>query len=274
MSQSTPEEGTEQDISFQAVASSPLSTGGMFGLCSLLRPFSPSCRRSSLTGMNLQTTASVAPVTAIHTTDTAGGTRTAKSAKCSLARRKPNADDFMAVSIAMVRAATSPKPIALGMKKPKSPPSRWRRMMGICSLMPASRIGWLTCATDDATSRHVDITPTRGVTGRIALTALLKNLLAIMPTAMGPRTTVMVLLTMPTASSATLVPSRALHRRGVAKMAPMVVAVVISTDSATSPRAMYVHKFDACPPLMHPTNTRPAASVLSSPATVPRSLAR
>jgi hypothetical protein len=34
-------------------------------------------------------TPSVEPVTAIHTTDTADGTRVRKSAKCNLARRKP-----------------------------------------------------------------------------------------------------------------------------------------------------------------------------------------
>jgi len=36
-----------------------------------------------------QITPSVEPVTAIHTTDTADGTRVRKSAKCNLARRKP-----------------------------------------------------------------------------------------------------------------------------------------------------------------------------------------
>jgi len=47
------------------------------------------------------------------------------------------------------------------------------------------------------------------------------------------------------------------------KMAPKVVAVVISTDRATFPRAMYVHKFEAWPPLMLPTSTIPATNALS-----------
>ncbi len=50
---------------------------------------------------------------------------------------------------------------------------------------------------------------------------------------------------MPTASTGTTVPSIALHSKGVQKMAPIVVAVVIITLRATLPFAMYVHKFDA-----------------------------
>ena len=55
------------------------------------------------TGICLHTTASVAPTRAIHTTDTAEGTRVRYWAKCNFASRKPKADDFIAVSIAMVR---------------------------------------------------------------------------------------------------------------------------------------------------------------------------
>ena len=43
------------------------------------------------------------PTRAIHTTDTAEGTRVRYWAKCNFASRKPKADDFIAVSIAMVR---------------------------------------------------------------------------------------------------------------------------------------------------------------------------
>lgn len=68
----------------------------------------------SPTGMYLQITARVDPVTAIHTTDTAGGTRARKGAKWSLARRKPKAEDFMAVSMAMVLLG---QPRARGKKK-------------------------------------------------------------------------------------------------------------------------------------------------------------
>jgi len=63
---------------------------------------------------NLQTTAKIAPTRAIHTTLTADGTRVAYCVKCNLASKNPNADDFIAVSIAMVRDWTSVKFNALG----------------------------------------------------------------------------------------------------------------------------------------------------------------
>ena len=50
-------------------------------------------------------------------------------------------------------------------------------------------IGSATCATALATSRQVEMTPTTGAKGRIAFTNLGKNLLAVMPMAMGARTT-------------------------------------------------------------------------------------
>jgi len=54
------------------------------------------------------------------------------------------------------------------------------------------------------------------------------------------------------------------------KIAPRVVAVVISTLSATFPFAIYVHKLLACPPLMLPTNTMPASIPGSSRKANPR----
>jgi hypothetical protein len=48
-------------------------------------------------------------------------------------------------------------------------------------------------------------------------------------------------------------------------IAPMVVAVVMRTLSATLPRAMYVHKLLAWPPLMLPTRTIPAVKAGDSP---------
>ena len=44
-----------------------------------------------------------------------------------------------------------------------------------------------------------------------------------------------------------------LQSSGVIKMAPIVVHVVMRTESATSPLAMYVHRLEAWPPLMEPT---------------------
>lgn len=83
------------------------------------------------TGMYLQITAKIDPVKAIHTTLTAAGTRAAYCPKCNLANRKPKAEDFMAVSMAMVRHATSPKPVSLGRKYPKRPPTKCKRRTGI-----------------------------------------------------------------------------------------------------------------------------------------------
>ena len=60
-------------------------------------------------GKKRKATAMLEPTSAIHTTETALGTRTAGEPKWSFASRKPNADDFIAVSIAIVRALVSPK---------------------------------------------------------------------------------------------------------------------------------------------------------------------
>lgn len=95
-------------------------------------------------------TAKVDPVTAIHTTETALGTRVSSEGKCSFAyhksrisetnlsvsisvltKRKPKAEDFIEVSIAIVRQVVSSKPIILGRKKPKTPPSKCSRSTGI-----------------------------------------------------------------------------------------------------------------------------------------------
>jgi hypothetical protein len=75
---------------------------------------------------------------------------------------------------------------------------------------------------------------------------------------------------MPPASTGTTVPSIVLHKNGVIKIAPTVVAVVINTLSATFPLAMYVQRLLACPPLMLPTSTIPANSPASKPNALPR----
>ncbi len=49
-----------------------------------------------------------------------------------------------------------------------------------------------------------------------------------------------------TASTGTSVPARVLVSSGVMMIAPRVDAVVIRTDRATSPCAMYVATLDAC----------------------------
>merc|ERR1712167_410617 len=68
---------------------------------------------TGLTGMKRHATAMLEPVSAIQTTDTAEGTRAAKAPKCNLARRKPKAELFMEVSMAIVLLEVSPKPRAL-----------------------------------------------------------------------------------------------------------------------------------------------------------------
>lgn len=71
---------------------------------------------------------------------------------------------------------------------------------------------------------------------------------------------------MPVASTGTMVPSTKDASSGVMNVTPTVVAVVMMTDNATSPLAMYVHKLEACPPLMEPMSTQPATSGSDSPA--------
>ena len=84
--------------------------------------------------------------------------------------------------------------------------------------------------------------------------------MASIPRTMGRRTTCTVEMATPTASTGTSAPSRSFAMRGVMKMAPTVVTVVMSTESATSPLAMYVQRLDAWPPLIEPTSTMPAVS--------------
>ena len=139
--------------------------------------------------MYRQTTANKDPVSAIQTTDTADGTRAANSPKCNFASKKPNADDFMEVSIAMVREEVSSNPTALGRKYPTRPPIKWSIKMGICRLKPAARMGSATCATALATNMQVLTTPTTGAKGNTAFTKLGKKRLVAMPMAMGARTT-------------------------------------------------------------------------------------
>ena len=45
------------------------------------------------------------------------------------------------------------------------------------------------------------------------------------------------------------------------KMALMVVAVVMMTERATLPFAMYVQRLEACPPLIEPTRTIPTGTL-------------
>ena len=67
---------------------------------------------------------------------------------------------------------------------------------------------------------------------------------------------------------------RTLQMSGVIKMAPIVVQVVIRTERATSPFAMYAHRFDAWPPLIEPTRTMPAVSAAGRPIRLERPNAR
>ena len=68
---------------------------------------------TGLTGMKRHATAMLDPVRAIHTTDTADGTRAANAPKCNLASRNPNAELFIDVSMAIVLEEVSPNPRAL-----------------------------------------------------------------------------------------------------------------------------------------------------------------
>merc|ERR1712167_531528 len=67
---------------------------------------------TGLTGMKRHATAMLDPVSAIQTTDTAEGTRAAKAPKCNLASRKPKAELFIEVSMAIVLEDVSPNPRA------------------------------------------------------------------------------------------------------------------------------------------------------------------
>ena len=75
----------------------------------VLSPYSP-----SFTGMYLQTTDRRLTINANQTMLTAEGTRAIYSPKCNLASKNPNAEDFVDVSMAIVRDFTSPSPTSLG----------------------------------------------------------------------------------------------------------------------------------------------------------------
>mmetsp|Transcript_77639 Transcript_77639/g.122523 ORF Transcript_77639/g.122523 Transcript_77639/m.122523 type:complete len:218 (+) Transcript_77639:298-951(+) len=202
---------------------------------------------------------------AIHTTLTALGTRTLKAPKCSEARRKPKALDFMAVSMATVRQVFSSKPEALVALKPSKPPTRCNAAQANCKGSPADWMGSAHLATEAPTRRTVEITPTTGVKGETALQSLGARVLSPTPKKMGNSTTWKVDHTIPAASTGTTAPSTKWQIKGVMKMHPRVVDVVMSTLRATSPPAIKVQRFDACPPLMDPTSTRPARIGPSAP---------
>merc|ERR1712094_12923 len=63
---------------------------------------------TGFTGMKRHATAIDEPVKAIQTTDTADGTRAANAPKWSFASKKPKADDFIEVSMAIVLLEVSP----------------------------------------------------------------------------------------------------------------------------------------------------------------------
>ena len=112
--------------------------------------------------------------------------------------------------------------------------------------------------------------PITGVTGVIFFTTFGNLAFIVMPTKIGARTTCKVDTTIPAASTGTTVPRKVLHNKGVMKMAPIVVAVVMSTERATLPFAMKVQRFDAWPPLMEPTRTMPATKAGSRANILPR----
>mmetsp|Transcript_66946 Transcript_66946/g.81999 ORF Transcript_66946/g.81999 Transcript_66946/m.81999 type:complete len:218 (+) Transcript_66946:150-803(+) len=202
---------------------------------------------------------------AIHTTLTAEGTRTLKAPKCKEAKRKPKALDFIAVSIATVRQVRSLKPAAFVAKKPSKPPKRCKAQQAPCKGRPAPLMGSAHLATDAPTKSTVEITPTTGVKGVTALQKLGARVLKPTPKKMGAKTTWKVETTMPPASTGTTAPKTNLQIKGVMKMQPRVVLVVIRTLKATSPPAINVQRFEAWPPLMEPTSTKPARMAPSAP---------
>jgi len=125
-------------------------------------------------------------------------------------------------------------------------------------------IGPAQLAMDAPTSITVAITPTTGVNGAMALQGAGAISLRKTPRKIGARNTWNVEITIPTASMGTTVPRTSLQRRGVTKMLPIVVLVVINTLNATSPPAINVHKFEDCPPLTEPMRTMPARMASSA----------
>mmetsp|Transcript_26465 Transcript_26465/g.63142 ORF Transcript_26465/g.63142 Transcript_26465/m.63142 type:complete len:218 (+) Transcript_26465:324-977(+) len=202
---------------------------------------------------------------AIQTTLTAEGTLTLKAPKCNEARRKPKAEDFIEVSMATVRHVLSSKPQICVAKKPSKPPKRCRARHASCNGIPAPLMGAAQPATEAPTSNTVEITPITGVYGVTALQNLGTRVLQPTPKKMGAKTTWKVETTIPMASTGTTAPKTTLQINGVMTMQPKVVEVVMRTLRATSPPAIKVQRFDAWPPLMDPTKTRPANMAPSAP---------
>mmetsp|Transcript_2982 Transcript_2982/g.7252 ORF Transcript_2982/g.7252 Transcript_2982/m.7252 type:complete len:247 (-) Transcript_2982:323-1063(-) len=231
--------------------------------------------QASLTGIICQMTAMLDPMSAIQTTETAAGTRTRYSPKCRVASRTPKAELFIAVSMAVVRQTTSENLHSLQTQYPAAPPMRWRSMTGSCRTIPALMMASEHPATEAPTRRTVERTPTTGQAGSTVRQNFGAAVLSATPRTMGTRTTWSEEMATPMASTGTMAPSRSLASSGVMTMVPSVVDVVMTTLRATSPRAMYVHRFDAWPPLMEPTRTRPAISGIESwnslPMVSPRS---
>merc|ERR1712106_270104 len=151
----------------------------------------------------------------------------------------------MHVSMAMVRQVTSPNPDRRGTRYPRSPPNKCNKNMGNCSCTPAWIMGSDTWATALPTNKQVDTTPMTGANGSIFWdsTKRGKYRLAAMPIEMGASTICTVEVAMPRASMAKLaLPSKPRDKKGVMRMAPKVVAVVMRTDNATLPLAMWAHK--------------------------------
>lgn len=224
---------------------------------------------SSSTGINLQITAIIDPIIAIQTTETAEGTLTKNSGKCKLANKNPNALDFIAVSIAHVLHVVSEYLNIFIPQYPSAPPSKCNKNAPTCNFIPAFKMPSAHWATDPPTKITVMMTPTIGQNGSTVRHVFGVTLFKVTPNTTGTKTTLIVLIAIPIAFTSTIAPNANLQINGVIKMHPIVVAVVINTDNATSPFAMYAHKFDAWPPLMLPTKIKPANNGPLKPMALP-----
>ena len=131
--------------------------------------------------------------------------------------------------------------------------------MASCKLQPAERMyGWHD-ATEEPTMTQVAKTPKTGVNLEALEDVSGSHCLKARPTIVGAKTTLIVEIMMPTASTETTVPKIHWAIKGVATMHKRVVDIVINTLKATSPPAIKVHKLDVCPPLMEPISTSPAS---------------
>lgn len=109
--------------------------------------------------------------------------------------------------------------------------------------------------------------PTAGRRGRSARMDRGATALATAPAATGASTSRAVVAARPAAPTPTDAARRWLASAGTASAAPSVEAVVMATDSATSPPAMWTHRLDAWPPEMRPSSSSPARWPADSPAT-------